>query len=138
MIRLWRLRSIFPAIIHSLSANCLITSSPSRFFWTTGSLPPYARDTATGQHPILAPGEASQVYNYAHTNQYIYDLSCIAAQGCRVGMYSGSQHRDGTLDHEEARRLGAAYHVLDKLSPWLTEREAYGNIGIIQSDASNN
>lgn len=96
----------------------------------------YARDTATGQHPILAPGEASQVYNYAHTNQYIYDLSCIAAQGCRVGMYSGSQHRDGTLDHEEARRLGAAYHVLDKLSPWLTEREAYGNIGIIQSDAS--
>lgn len=96
----------------------------------------YARDTAPGQFPILAPGEASQVYNYSSQNQYIFDLSSIAAQGCRVGMYSGSQHRDGTLDFEEARRLGTAYHVLDEMSPWLSGREAYGNVGIIQSDIS--
>lgn len=96
----------------------------------------YARDTAQGQYPILAPGEASQVYNYLHKNQYIHDLSCIAAQGCRVGMYSGSQHPDGTLDHEEARRLGAAYQVLDQMAPYLTSRTPYGNIAILQSDAS--
>mgnify|MGYP002795550740 FL=1 len=96
----------------------------------------YARDTAEGQFPILSPGEASQVYNYAPQNQYIYNLSSIAAQNCRVGMYSGSQHRDGTLDFEEAKRLGVAYHILDEMSPWLTGRAAYGNVGIIQSDAS--
>lgn len=98
----------------------------------------YARDTAIGQYPILAPGEASQVYNYNHVNQYIYDLSSIAAQGCRVGMYSGSQHRDGTLDFEEANRLGTAYRILDKMSPWLIDRIPYANVGIIQSDASKN
>lgn len=50
----------------------------------------YARDTAVGQYPMLAPGEASAVYNYDKPEQYICDLSSIAAQGCRVGMYSGA------------------------------------------------
>ena len=57
----------------------------------------YARDTAVGLYPMLAPGEASAVYNYDKPSQYICDLSSIAAQGCRVGMYSGSQPIDGTL-----------------------------------------
>lgn len=96
----------------------------------------YARDTAIGQYPILAPGEASQVYNYDTTEQYIADLSCIAAQGCRVGMYSGSQHVDGTLDFTEAHRLGAVYRQLEKMHPWLTGRTPIGSVGILQSDAS--
>lgn len=96
----------------------------------------YARDTAVGQYPILAPGEASQVYNYSPASQYIYDLSCIAAQGCRVGMYSGSQHKDGTLDFEEARRLGTAYRVLDAFRPWTVDRSPVRCAGILQSDAS--
>lgn len=96
----------------------------------------YARDTARGQAPILAPGEASQVYNYDTEAQYICDLSSIAAQGCRVGMYSGSQHFDGTLDHLEARRLGSAYKVLETLEPYLTGRTPVKSVGILQSDAS--
>ena len=96
----------------------------------------YARDTAAGQYPILAPGEASQVYNYNPVNQYRFDLSCIAAQGCRVGMYSGSQHIDGTLDFEEARRLGTVYRELDQFHVWLTDRKPVKCIGIVQSDAS--
>lgn len=96
----------------------------------------YARDTATCQYPILAPGEASQVYNYDSTNQYICDLSSIAAQGCRVGMYSGSQHIDGTLDFEEARRLGAVYAELKKMEPYLTNRTPVKSVGILQSDVS--
>ncbi len=97
----------------------------------------YARDTAEGQYPMLAPGEASAVYNYDKPARYICDLSAIAAQGCRVGMYSGSQHIDGTLEHEEARRLGSAYAELAKMEPWFTEtRRPVRCAGIIQSDVS--
>lgn len=97
----------------------------------------YARDTAVGLYPMLAPGEASAVYNYDKPSQYICDLSSIAAQGCRVGMYSGSQHIDGTLEHEESRRLGAVFHELKVLEPYLTQtRRPVRSVGIIQSDAS--
>lgn len=96
----------------------------------------YARDTAIGQYPILVPGEASQVYNYSTVNEYICDLSSIAAQGCRVGMYSGSQHIDGTLDFEEARRLGQAFREIEKMEPYLIGRDPVRCAGIIQSDLS--
>lgn len=96
----------------------------------------YARDTAIGQYPILVPGEASQVYNYDTVSQYLCDLSSIAAQGCRVGMYSGSQHADGTLDMEEAKRLGVVYTALEEMEPYLTNRTPVKSIGILQSDCS--
>lgn len=97
----------------------------------------YARDTAIGQYPMLAPGEASQVYNYDSANKYICDLSSIAAQGCRVGMYSGSQHIDGTLEHEESHMLGKAYCEIQKMEPWLKQsRRPIKSIGILQSDQS--
>ncbi len=96
----------------------------------------YARDTAKGQYPMLAPGEASQVYNYDSKAQYICDLSSIAAQGCRVGMYSGSQHYDGTLDHAEAEQLGSVFQVLKELEPYLVDRSPVKHAAILQSDAS--
>ena len=96
----------------------------------------YARDVALGQYPILSPGEASQVYNYASDNEYIYDLSAIAAQGCRVGMYSGSQHIDGTLDTMEAKKLGLAYSEIAKMEPHFQNRHPVKCVGIIQSDTS--
>lgn len=96
----------------------------------------YARDTAIGRYPILVPGEASQVYNYDSVNEYICDLSSIAAQGCRVGMYSGSQHVDGTLDFEEARRLGTAFAEIKKMEPYLEGRAPVKCAGILQSDLS--
>ena len=96
----------------------------------------YARDTAVGQYPMLAPGEASQVYNYSSANEYIYDLSSIAAQGCRAGMYSGSQHIDGTLDFQEARLIGTAFAEIRKMEPHLTDRTPVKCVGIVQSDLS--
>lgn len=96
----------------------------------------YARDTAPGQYPILAPGEASQVYNYDAVDKYRFDLHAIATQGCRVGMYSGSQHFDGTLEHEEARRLGQVYRELALMRPHLQGRKPIEEVGIFQSDAS--
>lgn len=96
----------------------------------------YARDTAVGNYPILVPGEASQVYNYSSLEEYMCDLSSIAAQGCRVGMYSGSQHIDGTLDFQEARLLGSVFGELKKMEPYFSNRYPVKCVGILQSDLS--
>lgn len=96
----------------------------------------YARDTAIGQYPILVPGEASQVYNYSSPEEYMCDLSLIAAQGCRVGMYSGSQHIDGTLDFQEARLLGSVFGTLKQIEPYFAGRRPVKCVGILQSDKS--
>jgi hypothetical protein len=94
----------------------------------------YARDTAVGQNPQLGPGDVSEVYNYQHENVYVMAASQIAAQDCRVFMYSGSQRPDGTLEHEEARRVGLAYREIERIEPYLEDRVPIADIGIIQSD----
>lgn len=94
----------------------------------------YARDTAYMQSPQLGPGTVSEVYNYSPVSKYILAASEIAAQGCRVFMYSGSQHPDGTLEHEEAKRVGAAYREIAAYEHLLGEREVIADIAIIQSD----
>lgn len=96
----------------------------------------YARDTAVGQYPQLGPGDVSEVYNYKSEAVYQLAAAEIAAQGCRVFMYSGSQHPDGTLEHEEARRVGAAYREVEKFEKYLQERQVVADIAIIQSDTS--
>lgn len=96
----------------------------------------YARDTAIGQYPQLGPGDVSEVYNYKPENVYKLAAAQIAAQGCRVFMYSGSQHTDGTLEHEEARRVGSAYAEVAKFEPLLNERTLVADIAIVQSDVS--
>lgn len=97
----------------------------------------YSRDTAREQYPQLGSGELSEVYNYRPQSAYISAASQIAAQGCRVFIYSGSQHTDGTLEHEESRRVGAAYRELEKFERYLDNREVISDIGIIQSDAAS-
>lgn len=96
----------------------------------------YARDTAPGQYPQLGPGDVSEVYNYKPASVYILAASQIAAQGCRVFLYSGSQHPDGTLEHEEARRVGAAYREVEKFERYLENRKIIADIGIVQSDTA--
>lgn len=53
----------------------------------------------------------------------------------RVGMYSGSQHIDGTLEHLEAERLGSVYSILKELEPHFKDRQPVKCVGILQSDA---
>ena len=98
----------------------------------------YARDTAPGQYPQLGPGDVSEVYNYQPESRYILAAAQIAAQGCRVFIYSGSQHPDGTLEHEEAKRVGAAYREIQKFEQYLSQRKVVADIGIIQSDTASN
>jgi len=97
----------------------------------------YSRDTAPGQYPQMGPGDVSEVYNYRPETVYILAASQIAAQGCRIFMYSGSQHPDGTLEHEEARRIGAAYREVEKFEEYLENRKVIADIGIVQSDLAS-
>ena len=96
----------------------------------------YARDTAPDQYPQLGPGDVSEVYNYQPESVYVLAASQIVAQGCRVFMYSGSQHPDGTLEHEEAKRIGVAYREVEKFEEYLSDRQVIADIGIVQSDTA--
>ncbi len=97
----------------------------------------YSRDTAKGGFPQLGPGDVSEVYNYRHQNIYTLAASQIAAAGCRVFLYSGSQHVDGTLEHEEAKRIGKAYQEVARFESYLSNRELLADIAIIQSDLTS-
>ncbi len=97
----------------------------------------YSRDTDRSRHPQLGPGDVSEVYNYRHPNVYVQAAAQIAAQGCRVFFYSGSQHVDGTLEHEEARRIGEAYRQVAAMEPWLAGRSVLADVAILQSDRSS-
>jgi hypothetical protein len=96
----------------------------------------YSRDTARGQSPQLGPGDVSEVYNYRPQSIYSLAAAQIAAAGCRVFFYSGSQHTDGTLEHEESGRIGKAYETVALMEPYLSDRELIADVAIIQSDSS--
>ncbi len=91
---------------------------------------------ATGRFPQLGPGDVSSVYNYLPESVYVAAAAQIAAQGCRVFMYSEPQRPDGTLEREEARRIGAAYREVKKFEHLLGNRTIVADVGIVQSDDS--
>ena len=95
----------------------------------------YAR--ATGTHPQLGPGDVSHIFDYLPATVYRQAASEIAAQGCRVFMYSEPQLPDGTLEHEESKRIGEAYREVEQFDHLLTDRRHIADICIIQSDASH-
>lgn len=102
--------------------------------WLSGA---YARDTSAGKYPQLGPGDVSQVYNYQPDSVYNLAAAEIAAQNCRVFMYSEPMHYDGTLDFEEARKIGKAYKEVEKFEHFLFNREVVADVGIIQSDTAD-
>lgn len=102
--------------------------------WLSGA---YARDTSGGKHPQLGPGDVSQVYNYKDDSIYELAAAEIAAQGCRVFMYSEPMHQDGSLDFTEAQKIGKAYREVEKFEKYLTNRELVADIAIVQSDAAD-
>lgn len=97
----------------------------------------YSRDTARGQYPQLGPGDVSDVYNYRPEAVYRLAAAQIVAGGCRAFLYSGSQHVDGTLEHEEARRVGRAFADVKEFEQYLGEREPVADVAILQSDAAS-
>lgn len=102
--------------------------------WLSGA---YARDTSAGKYPQLGPGDVSHVYNYQPDSIYRLAAAEIAAQGCRVFMYSEPMHRDGTLEFEEARKVGAAFRDVEKFETYLEDNRLVADIAIVQSDVAD-
>lgn len=102
--------------------------------WLSGA---YARDTSAGKPVQLGPGDISQVFNYQPASVYELAAAEIAAQGCRVFLYSESMREDGTLEHEEARRVGHAFREVEKFESYLTGRTLHADIAIVQSDLAD-
>ena len=102
--------------------------------WLSGA---YARDTSGGKPVQLGPGNVSRVYNYENVNLYKLATAEIAAQGCHVFLYSESLRTDGSLEMEEARRIGAAYREVERFQPYLENRSVYAEIGVVQSDLAD-
>ena len=95
----------------------------------------FARET--GVYPQLGPGDVSFVYDYLPENVYRLAAAQIASQGCRVFLYSEPQRPDGSLEEEEAKRLGSAMADVKSYERVLKrERRAYAEVGILQSDSS--
>lgn len=99
--------------------------------WLSGA---YARDTSGGKPFQLGPGDISQVYNYQPDTIYELAAAEIAAQNSRVFLYSESMHFDGSLDMEEAKKVGKAYSEIEKFQPYLSNRTVHADIAIVQSD----
>lgn len=102
--------------------------------WLSGA---YARDTSNGKYPQLGPGDVSAVYNYRKDTIYQLAAAEIAAQNCRVFMYSEPMHYDGTLDFTEAEKIGGAYREIEQFEQYLTERKIMADIAIVQSDQAD-
>lgn len=102
--------------------------------WLSGA---FARDTSGGKYTQLGPGSVSKVFNYQPDTIYELASAEIAAQGCCVFLYSESMRVDGTLEFTEAQRIGKAYREVEKIEPWLENRQLQADIAIIQSDIAD-
>ena len=102
--------------------------------WLSGA---YTRDTSGGRHPQLGPGNVSQIFNYQPDSIYELAAAEIAAQDCHVFMYSESMRRDGSLEFEEARKIGKTYREIEKIEPYLGNRKVHADVCILQSDLSD-
>lgn len=94
----------------------------------------FARETGTC--PQLGPGDVSFVYDYLPENVYRLAAAEIAAQGCRVFFYSEPQRPDGSLEKEEADRIGSAMKMVREYEHLLKDRRVHAEVGILQSDSS--
>lgn len=102
--------------------------------WLSGA---YARDTSGGKFPQLGPGDVSKIFNYQPDSIYELAAAEIAAQGCRVFLYSESMREDGSLEFEEAMRVGKAYREVEKFEAYLTDRTLQADVAIVQSDLAD-
>lgn len=88
----------------------------------------------TGKLPEIAPGHVSSVYDPLPPSVFIAETAMIAAQNCRIYMYSETTHQDGTLDRLWFREMGEAYEEIEKIEPHLEDRDPEPCAAILYSE----
>src|ERR1039458_4810018 len=88
----------------------------------------------TGKLPQIGPGRVAYPYDPSPDSVFKIQSAMIAAQNCRVFMYSETMRQDGTLDPLWFHEMGAAYKDIEKIQPYLTDREPVPCVAILFSE----
>ena len=88
----------------------------------------------TGKLPQIGPGLVAWPYDPSPDSVFKVESAMIAAQNCRVFMYSETMHQDGTLDPLWFREMGAGYREIEKIKPYLLERDPVPCVAILFSE----
>jgi hypothetical protein len=88
----------------------------------------------TGKLPQIGPGLVAYAYDPSPDSVFKVESAMIAAQNCRVFMYSETMRQDGTLDPLWFREMGAGYKDIEEIQPYLTDREPVPCVAILFSE----
>jgi Hypothetical glycosyl hydrolase 6 len=88
----------------------------------------------TGKIPEIGPGQLAKVYDPSPTSIFKVGTAMIAAQNCRVFMYSETMHQDGTLDPLWFGEMGKAYKDIQTIQPYLLRRDPVPCVGVVFSE----
>jgi hypothetical protein len=87
----------------------------------------------TGKLPQIGPGLVAYPYDPSPDSVFKVESAMIAAQNCRVFMYSETMRQDGTLDSLWFREMGAGYKDIEQIQPYLTDRDSVPCVAILFS-----
>jgi len=87
----------------------------------------------TGKLPQIGPGLVAWVYDPSPASVFQVESAMIAAQGCRAFMYSETMRQDGVLDSLWFREMGAGYKDIEKIQPYLTDRDSVPCVAVLFS-----
>ena len=88
----------------------------------------------TGKLPQIGPGQVAYAYDPSPDSVFKVESGMIAAQNCRVFMYSETMRQDGTLDPLWFRQMGAGYKDIEEIQPYLTDRDPVPCVAILFSE----
>ncbi len=88
----------------------------------------------TGKLPQIGPGLVAYAYDPSPDSVFKVESAMIAAQDCRVFMYSETMRQDGTLDPLWFREMGAGYREIEAIQPYLKDRDPVPCVAILFSE----
>ena len=88
----------------------------------------------TGKLPQIGPGLVAYAYDPSPISLFEVDSAMIAAQNCRVFMYSETMRQDGSLDPLWFREMGAGYKGIEEIQTYLTDRDPVPCVAILFSE----
>jgi Hypothetical glycosyl hydrolase 6/Beta-galactosidase trimerisation domain len=88
----------------------------------------------TGKLPEIGPGLVAYAYDPSPDSVFKVESAMIAAQNCRVFMYSETMRQDGTLDPLWFRQMGAGYKDIEAIQPYLKDRDPVPCVAILFSE----
>ena len=88
----------------------------------------------TGKLPQIGPGLVAYAYDPSPASVFKVESAMIAAQNCRVFMYSETMRQDGTLDSLWLREMGEGYKDIEEIQPYLTDRDPVPCVAVLFSE----